>query len=174
MSTTPYLGEIRLWSGSRLPNDWAWCDGRTLAISQYDGLFNLIGTTYGGDGQSTFRLPNLNGRVPLHTGNGYSLGETGGVENVTLTTAQLPIHRHNFTGSVDPATASSLANAVPASMPSAGAGNAWGTDPPYRPLHPSALGSAGGSQAHTNMQPYLTISYMISLAGMWPYQTTEE
>src|SRR5690348_11621993 len=110
----PYVGEIRIFAGNFAPAGWMFCEGQLLPISEYETLFNLIGTTYGGDGQSTFALPDLRGRIPLHFGNGFTLAETGGVETVTLTVSQIPAHSHAFLGSTSQAAAFAITSQVPA------------------------------------------------------------
>src|SRR5436853_5700157 len=113
----PYVGEIRIFAGNFAPAGWMFCEGQLLPISEYETLFNLIGTTYGGDGQSTLALPDLRGRVPLHFGNGFTLAETGGVETVTLTVSQIPAHSHPFLASSNNATTTNAASNVPATTP---------------------------------------------------------
>ncbi|MDB5720353.1 MAG: phage tail protein [Alphaproteobacteria bacterium] len=167
----PLIGEIRIFAGNFAPAGWSMCDGSLLAISEYDTLFNLLGTTYGGDGQSTFALPNLQSRVPIHQGQGstsnFILAETGGAETVTLGTNQMPQHNHAFLVSSDTG-----AQVAPAD-------NVLGTGASvtlFRPLAPNqAMGTTtspiGGSQPHENMQPYLVLNYIISLFGIYPSQT---
>ncbi len=168
----PYVGQVVLFPYNFAPVGWAFCAGQLMPISENDTLFNLIGTTFGGDGQETFQLPNLQGRTPIHqgtsrTGTTYIIGETGGVETVTLTLAQIPAHMH-------PAVASD--NAQSSANPN---GNLLGANGPlmYIPnVSPSGsmagnmLGSAGGSQPHDNRQPYLTLNWCISLFGIFPTQ----
>jgi microcystin-dependent protein len=112
----PYIGEIRMFGGNFAPLSWAFCNGQTLPISEFAALFNLIGTTYGGDGQTTFALPNLQGRLPVHQGNGFAMGQVGGSETVTLTTAQLPAHPHSFQANPGTGSQKSPANNVPAAI----------------------------------------------------------
>jgi microcystin-dependent protein len=170
----PFIGEIRMFGGSFAPAGWAFCDGSQLPISEYDALFNLIGTTYGGDGQSTFNLPNLAGRIPVcagtnpATGSTYTYGEMAGTESVTLTTQQIPVHSHNALGSVDPGTSNSPQNTVPASMSVASGQLPYGVDPPPTALSPSSIAPVGGSQPHENLQPFLVVSFIISLYGIFP------
>jgi microcystin-dependent protein len=166
----PYIGEIRMFGGSFAPAGWAFCNGQTLPISENDALFTLIGTTYGGDGQETFGLPNLQGRLPVHQGNGLTIGEAAGVESVTLTTQQMPTHNHTMLGSTAGASSSDPTNAVPASLPQQVNRTAYGTDPPPTSLDPTSLTPDGGSQPHDNMMPYLAISFIISLFGIFPPQ----
>jgi microcystin-dependent protein len=167
---SPYVGEIRLVAFNFAPAGWAFCDGQLLPISQYETLFNLIGTTYGGDGQSTFALPDLRGRVPVHMGNGYVIGQPGGVEQVTLTASQIPAHAHQALCSTAAPTTASPAGAVWAADS--------GTDTPYKSGGPAgvsmragAIGNAGGGQPHENRQPFLCINYVISFFGIFPSQT---
>lgn len=170
----PYVGEIRLFAGNFNPAGWMICAGQLLPISEYEVLFQLIGTTYGGDGQETFALPDLRGRVPVHMGTGpdgttYQIGEAAGVETVTLTVNQIPTHSHGMIVSGAPAIetvplpghvlastnevryASSLVNAVQ--------------------MNAQAVSAAGGSQPHENMMPFVTINFIISLFGIFPSQT---
>jgi microcystin-dependent protein len=160
----PYVGEIRMFGGNFAPAGWSFCNGALLPISENEVLFQLIGTTYGGDGQSTFGLPNLQSRVPVHVGSTI-LGEMGGVESVTLNTNQIPVHTHPFL-----ATTSLGAEPTPAGNTTAQSGTLqWyrGT-PPTVALVNTSLQPAGGSQPHDNMIPYLAISFIISLFGIYP------
>lgn len=172
--STPYLGEIRMFGGSFAPVGWAFCAGQLLAISENDALFALIGTTYGGDGQSTFALPDLRGRAPVHQGQGpgisqnYTIGETGGVEAVTLTPQQMPTHNHNFN-----ATQEIGQNGQPGNGFFAQVSTGQLYHEPFDPLvalNAGVLQSVGGSQPHENMQPYLAISFIIALEGIFPSQ----
>jgi len=167
----PFIGEIKMFAGNFAPVAWAFCDGQMLSISQHDALFALIGTTYGGDGQTTFALPDLRGRIPIHnrtspsSGVSYFLGENGGTESVTLTAQQMPQHRHPL---ASPAAAK-------AGSP---AGNAFGVAAGTN-LYVEAEGvadlegnlPAGGSQPHDNMMPYLTVNFIICLEGIFPSQS---
>lgn len=164
----PYVGEIRIWAGRAAPDGWAFCDGSQLAISDNESLFQLIGTIYGGDGQETFLLPDLRGRVPVNVGNGLNLGDPGGVETVRLTPEQLPAHHHAMMGSVDPASRATVDSSVPASMPAAGTGSAYGSVQPFVALAPSAVAPTGGGRPHDNMQPSVCVSFIISLFGIFP------
>jgi microcystin-dependent protein len=146
------------------------CEGQLLPISEYETLFNLIGTTYGGDGQSTFALPDLRGRIPLHFGNGFTLAETGGVEEVTLTVSQIPTHTHPMLASTSAATTLDPTNNVLSTAPLATT-FPYGTDNPLTPLASNAVGTVGGSQPHSNFQPYLCLDFIISLFGIFPSQT---
>ncbi len=167
--SSPYVGEIRMFAGNFPPAGWMFCEGQLLPISLYDTLFNLIGTTYGGDGQSTFALPDLRGRVPLHFGNGFVIGQNGGVETVTLTTQQIPAHAHTLLASASPASSSSPAGAFPAAAASAVI-TPYGADAPLVSLTPQSVVNVGGSQPHSNMQPYLCVDFIISLFGIFPSQ----
>jgi microcystin-dependent protein len=165
--SSPFIGEIRMFGGNFAPVGWAFCNGALIPIDQNDALFNLIGTTYGGDGQTTFALPNLQSRVPVHVGPGYAIGQTGGAETVTLTTSQIPAHTHVAQGNAGAATAANPA------------GNLWasGTNTPYSDqpagvqANAAAIQSAGGSQPHDNMVPFLVVNFIISLFGIFPSQT---
>jgi microcystin-dependent protein len=172
----PFVGEIRMFGGSFAPVGWHFCDGSPMPISENETLFQLIGTTYGGDGQETFNLPNLAGRIPVcagtnpATGTNYIYGQMAGTESVTLTTQQMPVHTHPAMGSVDPATSNSPQNTIPASLPVAAGQLPYGTDPPPTGLQPSSISPVGGSQPHENTQPFLAISFIISLYGIYPHQ----
>lgn len=169
--SNPYVGEIRMFAGSFAPAGWMFCEGQLLPISENEVLFNLVGTTYGGDGQETFALPDLRGRLPLHPSNDFQLAESGGVEQVTLTVQNIPSHRHFVSASADRATPAGGVS------PTGALANTGGT-PMYADaspsglvnLSPSAIGFAGGSQPHDNMQPYLCVSFIISLYGVYPSQ----
>ena len=171
--SSPYVGEIRMFGASFAPAGWALCLGQTIPISQNDTLFTLIGTTYGGDGQETFNLPNLAGRVPVHQGQGpgisqnYIIGEQGGVESVTLTTQQIPTHNHTFIASGDAADQITGANGVTAFPPQL---SMYFAAAPDKALYNQMLQPQGGSQPHENMQPYLCVSFIISLFGVFPTQ----
>lgn len=164
----PYIGEIRMFAGSFAPAGWAMCDGQLLPISENDALFTLIGTTYGGDGQSTFALPDLRGRLPMHQGGGVTLAETGGVESVTLTTQQLPIHTHAMAGSSANGAQTSPQNAILASSTVV---TPYAPETPAAQMAPGAINTVGGSQPHDNLQPFLCLSFIISLFGIFPSQT---
>jgi microcystin-dependent protein len=166
----PYVGEIRIFAGNFAPAGWMFCEGQLLPISENETLFQLIGTTYGGDGESTFALPDLRGRIPLHQGNGFILAETGGVEEVTLTVQQVPAHSHPALGSTATASSSDPAGNVFARVTVAGV-FPYGTDNPPQLISPQAVGPIGGSQPHTNFQPYLCVNYIISLFGIFPSPT---
>jgi microcystin-dependent protein len=162
----PYVGELRMFAGNFAPAGWMFCEGQLLPISNYETLFNLIGTTYGGDGQSTFALPDLRGRLPLHQGGGFTLAETGGVEQVTLTVSQIPAHIHPAIATSNQHTGS-IANG---SFLAAGADIYLPNTPSNGNMAP-AIGNTGGSQPHTNFQPYLCINFIISLFGVFPSPT---
>jgi microcystin-dependent protein len=163
----PYIGEIRMFGGSFAPAGWAFCDGSQQAISENDALFTLIGTTYGGDGQSTFNLPDLRGRTPMHVGPNYVLGENGGTESITLNTQQLPSHGHPMVAAGAAADAVTPTGGFPSFPPSLAM---YFNADPDAALSPSAVLPVGGSQPHENMQPYLAISFIISLFGIFPTQ----
>lgn len=171
--STPFIGEVRLFGGSFAPVGWAFCDGRLLPISEYEALFNLIGTTYGGDGQQTFGLPNLGGRVPMHNGNGLVIGEMSGSETVTLNSNQMATHGHLVGSTGQPGTAASPGGAIMADQGPAGlsvlAYQAYDIATQVV-INPNMIGFAGGSQPHENMQPYLTITFIIALYGIYPSQ----
>ena len=159
----PYVGEIRMFGGSFAPNGWRTCDGQLLPISQYDTLFTLIGTTYGGDGQSTFALPNLQGRVPIHFGQGHVQGESSGQAAVTLAISQMPVHTHTL-NAVD----ANGTLGAPQCHLLAQFNNGYAAPAQPTTLSPQTVSSTGGSQPHPNMQPYLTISFCIALQGIFP------
>jgi microcystin-dependent protein len=170
----PYVGEIRMFAGNFAINGWAFCNGATIPIAENPTLFQLIGTTYGGDGQETFQLPNLCGRVPIHmgtdqsTGTTYQIGEAAGAENVTLTVQQIPSHTHALVVSQDPASTANPANQV---LASSGQIKMYFEGAPSVNLNALAVGSGGGSQPHENMQPFLVVNFIISLFGIFPSQT---
>jgi microcystin-dependent protein len=163
----PYIGEIRMFGGNFAPAGWAFCWGQLQAISQNDALFNLIGTTYGGDGQETFGLPNLAGRVPIHVSASYQLGEAAGVESVTVSINQMPSHTHALIASGDQADQISGGNGVLANPVSLAT---YIAADPDAALNAGTIAITGGSQPHENMQPYLAVSYIISLFGIFPHQ----
>jgi microcystin-dependent protein len=167
----PYIGEIRMFGGNFAPAGWMFCEGQLLSIAENEALFTLIGTTYGGDGDTTFRLPDLRGRIPVHQGAAsdgtYVLNQGEGTEEVTLSASQIPAHSHNLMGSTSTATSADPANALPAQ-----ASRRIYSDPTgMEEMASSAIQSTGGNQPHSNMQPYLCISFIISLFGVWPSQT---
>jgi microcystin-dependent protein len=163
----PYVGEIRMFAGTFAPAGWMFCQGQLLPISENETLFVLIGTTYGGDGQSTFGLPDLRGRVPVHQGNGVVLAETGGAEEVTLTVNQMPAHGHPLLVTDDAATQGNPGGQVPARFSQANI-YPYIEDTANQNMAATAIAPVGGSQPHTNFQPYLCINYIISLFGIYP------
>jgi microcystin-dependent protein len=165
----PYVGEIRIFAGNFAPAGWMFCEGQLLPISENDTLFQLIGTTYGGDGESTFALPDLRGRIPVHQGNGFVLAQSGGVENVTLTVSQVPVHSHPLVASTNNATTANAQTNVLAQTPSYTPYISGFT--PNSPLNAASVGSTGGSQPHDNFQPYLCVNFIISLFGIFPSPT---
>ena len=172
--SSPYIGEIRMFAGNFPPNGWAMCNGQPVPISQNDALFVLFGTMYGGDGQETFNLPNLNGRIPLHNGQGtgisqnYQQGEAAGVESVTLTTQQIPVHNHAFTASQNIAQNPQPADSVVAQSTNV---KLYISDVAGAQLDNQAIQPVGGSQPHDNMMPYLVVGFIVSLFGVFPTQT---
>lgn len=165
MAVEPFLGEIRLVSFGFQPRDWALCNGQIMSIAQNQALFALLGTMYGGNGQTTFALPDLRGRVPVHTSDVNLQGTRVGVEAHTLTAAELPTHTHALLASDGAATTGLPGGNLPAQGPSA----IYGTTPTVA-LHASSLTNVGGGQPHSNLMPYLTLSYIISLVGIFPSQ----
>ncbi len=164
----PYVGEIRMFAGNFAPAGWMFCEGQLLPISENETLFQLIGTTYGGDGQSTFALPDLRGRIPIHQGNGFVLAETGGAEEITLTINQIPAHSHPLLASGDVGNQLSVAGNLTSNSQGA---VPYIEDVPTVNMNAGAIGSVGGSQPHTNFQPYLCIDFIISLFGIFPSPT---
>jgi microcystin-dependent protein len=164
----PYVGEIRMFAGNFAPAGWMFCEGQLLPISENETLFQLIGTTFGGDGESTFALPDLRGRIPLHQGNGLILAETGGVEEVTLTVNQIAAHSHPQLASSGPATANTPAGNVTGETTAI---SLYIEDATSQNLNAAAVTSTGGSQPHTNFQPYLCVDFIISLFGIFPSPT---
>jgi microcystin-dependent protein len=163
----PFLGEIRMTSFAFAPRGWAFCNGQLLAISQNQALFALLGTQYGGNGQTTFALPDLRGRVPVHPGADVVQGQAGGATACTLTTAQLPVHSHTLYGSANQATTSNPAANVPAQRPRSGA-LVFGPTANAALAAVSLQPAAGAGQPHENTQPYLAISFVIALQGIFP------
>ena len=161
----PYIGEIRMFAGNFAPVGWMTCAGQLLPISQYETLFQLIGTTYGGDGQSTFALPDLRGRVPIHFGAQHVIGDHGGSEAVTLTTQQLPEHTHMVRASTQAATAGTPAGNVPATTPGSTRLYAFASGSSSANMSPLAVSSVGSSAPHENRMPYLTITFIICVEG---------
>ena len=159
----PFLSEIRLMSFVFAPKGWALCNGQLLPINQNQALFSLLGTTFGGDGRVNFALPDLRGRVPIHVGGGHTLGERGGEQAHTLSVAELPTHTHQLTGS-----ASDADLVLPTDNAVARSSQVYGPPSGLVALDPSSNGVVGGSQAHLNMQPFLTLSFCIALQGIFP------
>jgi microcystin-dependent protein len=157
-----------MFGGNFAPAGWAFCDGSLLPISENETLFQLIGTTYGGDGQSTFALPDLRGRVPVHQGNGFILAETGGVENVTLTVSQIPSHTHPLLASTDPVSSPNVESQV---LGTTNTATPYFAATPTLPMNAAAITPVGGSQPHENRQPFLCVSLIISLFGIFPSPT---
>jgi microcystin-dependent protein len=164
----PYVGEIRIFAGNFAPAGWMFCEGQLLPISENETLFNLIGTTYGGDGQETFALPDLRGRIPIHQGNSFILAETGGAEEITLTVNQTPSHTHAFLGSTDTAN---VPNPQANVLARSGQVNMFINADPTIAMAAQIIGPVGGSQPHNNFQPYLCLDFIISLFGIFPSQT---
>jgi microcystin-dependent protein len=167
----PYVGEIRMFGGNFAPVGWAFCSGQAMPISENEVLFQLIGTTYGGDGEETFNLPNLQGRLPVHMGGGFQIGQSGGVPSVTLSSQQMPSHGHPLVGSTATAAGTNPQNTVFAHLPDAGVQSAYGSTAPFGAIDSSSVSQIGGSQPHDNMQPYLAVNFIISLFGIFPQQT---
>ncbi len=163
----PYVGEIRMFAGNFAPAGWMFCEGQLLPIAENETLFNLIGTTYGGDGQSTFGMPDLRGRVPIHQGNSFTLAQNGGVESVTLTQNQLPVHTHipnaSNTGGSDNPSGNYWANST--------TGKPYATPGAAVAMNAGTIQATGGNQPHDNFQPYLCVDFIISLYGIYPSQT---
>lgn len=168
----PYVGEIRMFAGNFAPAGWMFCDGQLLPISENDVLFQLIGTTYGGDGESTFALPNLQSRVPIHMGSNagqtFLIGEAAGVESVTLSVQQIPSHTHPLLGSTGNGAQANPNNNVLASSTLV---KPYAQETASVAMAPTSIGPVGGSQPHDNIQPYLCVNFIISLFGIFPSQT---
>jgi microcystin-dependent protein len=161
----PFLSEIRLLSFNYAPKGWAMCNGQLLPINQNQALFSLLGTTYGGNGQTNFALPDLRGRAPMHVGSGHTLGEKGGEQAHTLSIAEIPTHTHVLSGSSNSGTAQTPGGNLLATVPSQlyhSPGN------PLVAMNPGNVTNVGGSQAHLNMQPFLTLTFAIALQGIFP------
>jgi microcystin-dependent protein len=163
----PFIGEIRMFAGNFPPNGWMFCEGQLLAISENDALFTLLGTTYGGDGEQTFALPDLRGRLPIHMGQGFVIGEQTGTETVTLTVNQIPAHSHAMLATSDAAQQTSPQSGVLATTTI----DIYRTGAtPNRAMNTQSIGPAGGSQPHENVMPFLCIDFIISLFGIFPQQ----
>jgi microcystin-dependent protein len=165
--SSPFVGEIRIFAGNFAPVNWAFCNGQLIAISQNDTLFNLIGTTYGGDGVNTFALPNLQSRVPIHMGTdrqgtSWVEGQTSGTESVTLTVQQIPQHNHAVTANA------SGGSSIPTGNVYGGGAAMFATNTPSVPMSPAMISNNNGSQPHTNLMPFLAVSFIISLFGIFP------
>jgi microcystin-dependent protein len=161
----PFLSEIKIMSFNFPPKGWAFCNGQLLPINQNQALFSLLGTTYGGDGRVNFALPNLQGRTPMHMGESHTLGERGGEEAHTLSISELPTHAHT-----DVASSSNGATSVPTGAILGSVSNAYGPAQNLTSLNTASVTNQGGSQAHSNMMPYLTLSFCIALQGIFPSQ----
>lgn len=161
----PYVGEIRMFGGNFAPAGWAFCSGQLMPISENETLFNLIGTTYGGDGQSTFGLPDLRGRLPIHQGGGFVLAQTGGVETVTLTTQQMATHSHPFLATVNFGGGSAPGNNVLAQSSTV---KVYSAVSPSVALGPSSITNTGSNLPHSNIQPFLCVNFIISQFGIFP------
>jgi microcystin-dependent protein len=161
----PFVGEIRIFAGNFAPVGWMFCDGQLLPISENETLFQLIGTTYGGDGETTFALPDLRGRLPLHQGNGFVIGQAAGAEDVTLTVNQMPAHSHPAVATTNQGTQGNPGGNVLSNSQGA---KPYIEDAPTGNLSPQSVSPVGGSQPHSNLQPFICINYIISLFGLFP------
>lgn len=164
----PYVGEIRMFAGNFAPAGWMFCEGQLLPISENETLFQLIGTTYGGDGESTFGLPDLRGRLPIHQGNGFILAETGGAEEITLTVNQMPAHGHK---TMDSSTAGNEPSPINNIWAAQSVVNQYTSVNPVVAAGSPSMTPTGGSQPHENRQPYLCVDFIISLYGLFPSPT---
>ncbi|SRR5260370_39036421 len=164
--SSPFIGEIRMFAGNFAPVGWAFCDGSLIPISSNTVLFQLIGTTYGGDGQTTFALPDLRSRLPVHVGPGFALAQNGGAEQVTLNVSQISAHSHSPMAGTKPGTQSSPSGAFWAESTLGQFSNAA----PSLAMAPAALGQTGGSQPHDNMMPFFVVNFILSLFGVFPSQ----
>jgi microcystin-dependent protein len=167
----PFLSEIRIMSFAFAPKGWATCDGQSMPINQNQALFSLLGTTFGGDGRTTFALPDLRARTPIHVGSGHTLGERGGEQAHTLSISELPTHTHAAQGSSAAADAAVPTGNLLATVDNTTFGNAYAGPSNLAAMAPSAVSNTGGSQAHLNMQPFLTLSFCIALQGIFPSPT---
>jgi microcystin-dependent protein len=176
--TSPYIGEVRMFAGTFAPVNWALCNGQVIAISQNEALYQLLGTTYGGDGVNTFNLPDVQGRVPIHQGTGtglstYVIGQKAGSESVTLTTSQMPQHNHTLAATTTAATAQAVGPTLLPAMPTATNAKLYtiqGATPTIDAMSVRAVGPAGGSQPHENRMPALAVTFIIALFGIFPSQ----
>ncbi|MBI5715332.1 MAG: phage tail protein [Chloroflexi bacterium] len=159
----PFIGEIRVFSFGFVPRGWAACDGQMLQVRDHQALYSVIGNTYGGDGKINFAMPNLNGRTPIHPGNGIIRGQAGGEESHTLTVAEMPAHTHQVSGDSAPPKYFIPVDKVWATSPNKPFATVLNTT-----LHPSAISNTGGDQSHANMQPYLVVQYCIAVDGIFP------
>ncbi|WP_407572915.1 phage tail protein [Deinococcus altitudinis] len=164
--TLGYIGEIRMFAGNFAPADWAFCNGQAMAIAEYETLFALIGTTYGGDGQSTFNLPDLRSRAPMHQGNGFVLAQMDGTEQVTLGVQQMPTHTHALVATTSPGSSASPSGAVLAQT--TGGMQLYYEGQATEPMGNAAILPVGGGQPHDNLQSYLCLNFIISLSGIFP------
>lgn len=162
--STPFLSEIKLVSFNFAPKGWAECNGQLLPINQNQALFSLLGTTYGGNGQTNFALPNLKGEVPIHVGNGFTLGQTGGTETVTINAQTMPSHNHTLSGTNNAAAGDDATNSIYAQA----GGNTYAAYSSPTPMGAQAIGNTGGSQPHTNLMPFLVLNFVIALQGIFP------
>jgi microcystin-dependent protein len=163
----PFMAEIKIVPFAQNVQGWAKCDGQFMPINQNQALFSLLGTMYGGNGQTTFALPNLKGRVPIHFGNGHTLGEAAGASAVTITQTTMPQHLHFLMANTGTANTNQPANAV---LAGSNLSRLYGAAANLTPMAPSAVTNVGGSQAHTNMMPYLVLNFLIALQGIFPSQ----
>ena len=163
----PFLGEIRMFAGNFAPRGWALCNGQLVSIAQNTALFSILGTTYGGNGETTFALPDLQGRVPMHVGAGFVEGESGGEQAHTLLTAEIPVHTHLANGSTSKGNKASPAGNVWAAD-AAGVTAEYQSGAPNTTLSPGAIGNAGSGQPHNNLQPFLVVNFIIALEGIFP------
>ncbi|HET9424172.1 MAG TPA: tail fiber protein [Gemmatimonadaceae bacterium] len=172
----PFVAEIRIFPFNFAPRGWAWCDGQLMPLSQNTALFSLLGTTYGGDGKSNFALPDLQGRAPMHPGQGpglslHDLGETGGSETVSLLESEIPSHSHALNGTVENGTQGTFQAGVTLAASIGGNLFQTTTNANLAQMNPNALAPAGGDQPHNNLQPYLTFYFCIALQGVYPPRT---
>ena len=162
----PFMSEIKIVSFNFPPKGWAECNGQFLPINQNQALFSLLGTTYGGNGQTTFALPNLRGQVPIHEGNGFTLGQAGGSESVTINAQTMPAHNHTLSGTNNAAAGDDATNSIYAQA----GGNTYAAYSSPTPMGAQAIGNTGGSQPHTNLMPFLVLNFIIALQGIFPSQ----